>query len=130
MASQNDERPIEEKFSASWDEIEPWYKLLCDLPNWQWMKPILGLIAELRSRGNDQQFRAGQQLATFILSRSQKHGLRLEQPRLSIDLNPEGGMTLRYKEPPNPVIKVNLERVELAPELEQFLSRLLMHPID
>jgi hypothetical protein len=130
LASENDQSSIEQKFSESWDEIEQFYTTFFDLPDWQYLKPIAGLISDLRSRGYDKQFRAGQALTWFVLSRSQEWGLRSEQPFLRIDLHWEGGMTVLYYAPPNPIIEVNLEAVELTPEWEHLLLRLLSHPID
>lgn len=96
---------------------------------WTWLKPILALIAELRARGYDQQFRAGQSMSRFILSRSEEWRVYLEV-FLSMEVQSEGGMIVYFIEPPNPMIEISLERVELTPELEQLLSRLLTHPID
>jgi hypothetical protein len=130
LGGENDAPSIEQKFSESWDMIERVYTDLFTGPHWQWLKSILTLVAELRARGYDKRFRAGTQLTSFILSRSQEDGLRREQARLVIDLHPGGGMTITYLEPPSPAVEVNLERVELTPELEQLLLRLLTHPID
>src|SRR5689334_10235955 len=130
LAVEDDNRPIEEKFLESWDEIEFFYGEFFAADNYSdWLKPIFGLISDLRVRGYDRLLRAGQSMHRFILSRAQKHGLLIEKPHLVIDVRPQGGMVVTYYSPPDPVLKLNSDRVELTPELEQLLSKLLAHPI-
>ena len=128
---EQDQRPIEQQFVESWDEIESFYNDIAFRDGWSELKPIFGLISELRSRGYDRQLRAGQSLVTFILSRSKAHGLRDDQAFLHIHLSVEGhSMIVTYVDPPNPPIEAKFDRVELVPELEQLLQRLLTHPIN
>jgi hypothetical protein len=69
-------KPIEGEFIDSWDGIEEFFQ-------WAWPKPrALQFISDLRRAGYDRTFRAGQSLVALILSRSRRHGLRPEQPRI------------------------------------------------
>src|SRR5258708_29642903 len=105
---------------ASWDGVEKfyfvnffgwgtpkWFELLKRDPSeaishedstahqarFKWLEPIQDLIAAMRERGYDRQFRAGQSLYMLVLSRSREHGLRADQPGLRFALNAEGWMT-------------------------------------
>jgi hypothetical protein len=130
VASENDQPSIEQLFSESWDEVEPFYGRFLAGPDWQYLTPILGLISDLRSRGYDQRFRAGQSMVRFVLSRSKEWGLRQEQAFLSFDLNLEGGLAVAYYEPPETFIELKFDHTELNPQVEQLLLRLLTRPID
>jgi hypothetical protein len=122
LESENGQATIEREFSESWDWIEKFY---VQQINWyrdaQVLKPIFNLIAELRKRGYDKKLRAGQGVWRFQLSRSHEHGLRLGQPMLGFDIQPDKGMNVVYYESPHTAI---------TPEVEDLLARLLSHPID
>ena len=152
----NDQQKIEKVFIASWDYVSKFYILyyFWDDPEWEelseidlsvlgtpqnianhhsrwkWLKPIQGLIAEMQKRGYDRQLRAGQSLHTLILSRSRDYDLRAGQATVHINLRKEGGMTVSYWEKPDRSIEITTERVEITPEVEQLLARLLAQPID
>jgi hypothetical protein len=133
LIPENDWQAIEEAFSLTWDAIEQYYAFMLNHPRWEhiaWMKPLLDLIAELRNRGYDRYLRAGQSVSRLVLSRSLSHGLRDEQPSFGILLQPSGGMQLIYDEYPDVHIEMDVDRVEITPEVEDFLNRLLEHPID
>jgi hypothetical protein len=125
---ENDNQTIEEEFSRSWDRIEEFFTHLSN--EWGWLIPILGLIAQMRERGYDRQFRAGQSMEIFVLSRALNHGLRPEQAAFRIELQMDDRMHLRYLEHPDVHIEMDVDRVEITPEVEEFLTRLLAHPID
>jgi hypothetical protein len=127
---EKDQQAFEEEFFRSWDGLEKFYTGIIAASGWEWLRPIFGLIAELRERGYDRQLRAGQSLTNFVLSRSLNHGLRPEQAALGIEVLLEGSMCLRYRENPDVDIEMDVDRVEITPEVEDFLNRLLAHPID
>ena len=130
MSSENDLLTVEEHFSYSWDGTEQFFSRLSSREEWwNWMNPILGLIAMLRSQGYDRQFRAGQSMYFFLLSRSRHHHLRPEQAFLVFELKPEGGMEVRYYEN-NDVSKFTCEQVAITPQVEAVLQKLLLQPID
>jgi len=66
----------------------------------------------------------------FVLSRSREHGMRLGQASLRFELKAEGGMTVRYGEVGNLATELKVERVEITPEIEALLTRLLAQLID
>jgi hypothetical protein len=131
LSAENDQLTIAEKFSKSWDEMVEFFTHLSAERyqyKYAWLKPLLGLIAELRARGYDRQFRAGQSMYRFVLSRSPEWSLYLDV-YLSMEVQSEGGMIVCFIQRNNPMIEIKLERVELAPELEDLLARLLVYPI-
>jgi hypothetical protein len=129
MTPDTDPDLIQTEFSASWDRMEQFFAWHSALSGGEWLKPMLNLIATLRQQGYDRQFRAGQSLDAFVLSRSKEHGLRSEQPRVAVVLNPEGGMTVAYQDGSG-LHEITVDQVELTPEVEALLQRLLAHPID
>ncbi len=72
---------IEGEFVVSWDKIETSFQRFSERT--AWATKALDFISELRAAGYDHQLRAGQSMATFIVSRSRRHGLRPEQPGIS-----------------------------------------------
>ncbi|MBC8050607.1 MAG: hypothetical protein H7X92_10745 [Chitinophagales bacterium] len=88
---------IERRFSASWDDTESFFSSLhghnidMDLI----VIDIKTVISTLRIRNLNGRLRAGQSMHTLIFSRSYEHGLRYEQPRISITRNAlKSGQTL------------------------------------
>src|SRR5262249_32243548 len=69
-------RQVEGEYVASWDDIEETYREF----EFKESAAILRFIADLRRAGFDHTFRAGTSMATLILSRARRHGLRPEQP--------------------------------------------------
>ena len=130
MTLDNDPAAIEQDFIASWDSMEKFFTYHSALTGYEWLKAIFALMAEFRQRGYDRQFRAGQSMDSFILSRSREHGLRDKHAALQMGIIPEGGMWVRYYEYPDTDIQREFERVEVNDQLEQLLARLREHPIN
>ncbi len=95
-----------------------------------WLRPIQGLIAEMRRRGYDRKLRAGSSLSSLVLSRSREHLGQPGRECLVITLSPEGGMNVQYWDKSAVSFEIHVDRVDLTPELEQLLDRLLRQPID
>jgi hypothetical protein len=115
--------PIEGEFITSWDSIEAFYRGL----KFNFVPSVLALIAELRRRGYDRVLRAGQSLATLIVSRSRRHGLRIEQPMIAFDFPPQG-MIVRARLGAERTL--DCEFVQLAPEVETLLQKLVEINVD
>lgn len=118
---------IEQDFLDSWDHMEEYFsadRLLV------WVNDMSNVIKQLREKGYDRKFRAGQSMINFIISRSYKHGLRREQAKLYFCPRPDGTMQVCYMEYPNPEIVIEVDRMELTPEIEPLLQKLLEQPID
>jgi hypothetical protein len=130
LTSENDQQTIEAAFVDSWNGIEVFYSSLIARSGWEWLRPIFDLIANLREQGYDRQCHAGQSHEILVLSRSRIHGFRLETVLLGIGLQPAGGMHLHYVEPPDVNIEMDVDRVEITPQMEDFLARLVARPID
>lgn len=128
MADEHHLDEIELEFLASWDWIEHFYTP-DDFESYPWLKPISDVIAELRRRGYDRKLRPGHSLEMLILSRSCEHGLRKDQATISFLLRDYGGMWVRYWD--NGLkTELNLEHVEITPEVDALLQRLLEKPIN
>jgi hypothetical protein len=130
VTSENTLNSVENQFFSSWDRAEQLRTELFSVSGWEWMIPLWNLIAELRERGFDKHFRAGFSMHRFVLSRSQKYGLRNNQSCLLIDTHRQGGMTLEYFETPDVRMEAKVDRVALTSELEQLLIPLMTQPID
>jgi hypothetical protein len=83
---------LEAEFIESWNRIERFYRgqdlRLRDL--------VLPFLAELRRAGYDRKLRAGQQVEMLVLSRSRRHGMRADQPRVVFRFC-DGTMDVRCK---------------------------------
>jgi hypothetical protein len=129
LISDNDQTPIEEVFSKTWDHVESYYERLSGSYE-SLKKDRLFLIGELRGRGFDRQLRAGQKLFNLILSRARLHGLHEGQSWLEFFTDQEdGSTTIRYSGSDSQST-LKLDHFEFTPELESLLERLLAHPID
>lgn len=114
--------PVEGEFLASWDWIQGFYDEL----RFPGRQPALLFLAALRAAGYDRKLRAGQSLWSLIVSRSRRHGLRADQPRIVFDFHGEG---LRMHSGDG-AEDVQLPRVALTPEIEGALRRLAEEEID
>ncbi|GIK66793.1 MAG: hypothetical protein BroJett018_45870 [Chloroflexota bacterium] len=119
---------IEKDFLESWDFVERHFKAYGK--GWEWLNPMFALIAQFREQGYDRHFRAGQSIYHLVISRSRKHGLRLEQQSMAFIPHPDGSMSVCfYKISGQPTI-IEVDRMELTPEIEPLLQKLLEQPID
>lgn len=73
-------RPIEGEFLLSWSDMEAFF---AKSPLGVKEAP-LAIIAAIRRAGLDRSLRAGQSLATLMISRSRRHGLRPDQPFIAL----------------------------------------------
>jgi hypothetical protein len=117
--------PIEGEFIQSWNRIERFYvnqhfRLIRDL--------VLPFLAELRRAGYDRKFRAGHQVEMLVLSRSRRHGMRLDQPRVVFEFY-GGTMDIRCKitEPRRQIIGIP---IALSRLVEDELTKLANQPVD
>jgi hypothetical protein len=122
MSTNDEQSIIEKEFAASWDNPETFFGRFNQTK-------VCDLIADLKERGYNKQLRAGTSVARFILSRSREWRLRREQPRLMITGNGKGGMIMEYREG-DYWTQAETARFEFTPELQEFLDKLLKHPID
>jgi len=129
MTDENEQKVIEEEFSQSWGWMEQYFANLSSKEDWDWIKPICGLIGELRRQGYDRQFRAGQSMYLFVLSRSRHHGLRRGMSYIKFEAIRGGHMGITCRTDVDTVTEFEVERVEITPEIEALLTRLLAQPI-
>jgi hypothetical protein len=129
MVSDEAQKELEAAFLRSWDGMEGYFDGMILYSGWGHMKYMLTLIRLLRERGYDRQLRAGQSMASFILSRSLEHGLREGQPRLIFGVSRQGEVIATLLAA-NVNVTLRIDRVEITPELENLLIPLLAYPID
>jgi hypothetical protein len=128
-----DEEKAAEEFQSSWKRAEEFYAHWSRLPRHEWLEPMIGLVGELRSRGYDRRLRHGHSLYILKLSRSIEHGLRDDQPYLSIVPLENGGLEIGgYLRDTGGIRQVHLtlSTVALPPVLDNFLQQLAKERID
>jgi hypothetical protein len=128
--TEDQQREIEQMFITSWDEAEQFYRFMVGLKSWEHLTPIFGLMAEFRERGYDRQLRAGHSHELLVLFRSRIHYPKRGQHSIQIDVIAGKGMAMTYFQPPNPKIEFIQTKIEITPEIEDLLKRLLAQPID
>jgi hypothetical protein len=129
MTDQADEN-VQLDFQQSWDYIEAFYREeLLTTRHWQWTRPIVHLLRELRDAGYDQVLRAGQSMHNLGLSRSRKHGLRDDQPSVWIELSPNGTMRVTTQIRWDQQHEVLLPEIRLSRQLVEILDNLKREPI-
>ncbi|MEM7114447.1 MAG: hypothetical protein AAF614_18575 [Chloroflexota bacterium] len=127
-------RPIEGDFLMSWDSIERFYNQYNLSKRNERLKvpaDVFAFIKNLRAKGFDRTLRAGQSVDLFILSRSRRHGLRLEQPRLVFGFGEKSlyvqNLLDGWKKETN---KMQFPEIKLVPEIEKLLDELESKSID
>jgi hypothetical protein len=83
-------RPIEGEFIMSWNGIERLYNEMGANVDWPFLPKVRQFIAALRDKGYDRSLRAGQSMMSLIVSRSRRHGLRMNQPRIAFCFGNKG----------------------------------------
>jgi catechol 2,3-dioxygenase-like lactoylglutathione lyase family enzyme len=102
-------------------------------PDRRHLLEMIRIIQALRISGYENSLRPGQSLLTFMLSRSAKHGLRGEQAFVHIDTYGErltAAYHVQFGLSGSISIQIEQADVDITPELEALLLRLMMHPID
>ena len=128
-----DEEKAAQEFHRSWEHAEEFYAHWSRLPRHAWLEPMIGLVAELRRRGYDRRLRHGHSVYILKLSRSIEHGLRGDQPFLSILPLKDGGLEIGgYLRDTGGIREVHLTQstVALPPVLDSFLQQLARERID
>ena len=126
----------EEAFVQSWDMMENRCAIgIRDLPVAGLAAPIQALVREMRRRGYDRVFRAGMAFYDIVLSRSAEHGLRNDQPSVTVNVSrhllpggEDGRMIVYYGTDWRSHFVE--ERYQLTPRLEAALAELTSAPID
>ena len=125
----------QETFVRSWDILEHGATVRGrDFPA-ELAASIQALVREMRRRGYDRIFHAGTAAFNIVLSRSAEHGLRTDQPSVSLHLNrtvlsvfEDRRMGVSYGAGDRTHFVE--ERYELTPRLEAALADLARAPID
>lgn len=123
----DDVQQIEQDFKESWEGIEEFYMMLLD-KGWEKASSLRNIVQTLRENGYDKNFRAGTSMATFILSRSRRHGLRARQASLSFETT-RYGLKVTYNKFPHSTI-MQCRTIAYREEFDELLERLLQEPID
>lgn len=117
-------QPIQDEFLRSWDRVETHYLDL--MPNFAASKTILEMVHAMRDAGYDRVLRAGQSLWSLVLSRSRRHGLRLEQHSICFSFH-DSKMNVSSRD--SDVFLKNVP-IELSPDVRKVLDALVVMNID
>ena len=116
-------RAVEGDFITSWDGIEQFYNSL-DHP----ARPaILEFVQDLRDADYDHTLRAGQSLWMLVLSRSRRHGLRPNQPRVGFDFRPDGMQVDAWIGRHERLV---VPQIRFTPGIDAVLKKLVEQPVD
>lgn len=83
----------------------------------------------MRERGYDRTLRAGQSLLTFIVSRSRRHGLRADQPRIVFDFH-DNGMDVTYYGNIDADERLSYSKIEYTSRIDILMRQLKTKDID
>ncbi|MCA9072239.1 MAG: hypothetical protein KDA84_25105 [Planctomycetaceae bacterium] len=119
-------KPIEGEFVKSWDYMEQFYDEL----NYPYTGGVRSFIAAMRLKGYDKTLRAGQSLSSLILSRSRRHGMRLDQPRVIFQFGDEGMVVYSSLQNQTNLVRSAYRSIKLSPAIETLLNQLQSTPID
>jgi hypothetical protein len=126
-----DEKAIEATFVESWYRREEFYDNFIKDDGWNWLAPAKAFVRELRNRGYNRKLLVTKPYHLFILARTRLRDLRSEQTSLiCFKFRSTGAMRVRYYETGNLISEFDVERIEITPEIEALLERLLAQPID
>lgn len=115
---------IEGEFILSWDSIERFYGKIV---NASFGSEVLEMIAQMRKKGYDKTLRAGQSLYSFIVSRSRRHGLRTNQPRIVFDFH---GNAMDVYIKIDEEEKLSFPKIEYTSQIDVLVKRLEAKGID
>ena len=131
MPTENEQKAIEEVFLWEWDRRKEYYDNLTQDENWGWLVPAKAFVRELRTRGYDRHFIVARPYHLFVLARSHSRELPSGKESLvSFKFRPAGGMRIQYYETGQLISEFEVASVEITPEIEALLERLLAQPID
>jgi hypothetical protein len=117
-------RGIEGEFVLSWNSIEWFYKKMIERP---FSPKVLEMIAQMRKEGYNSTLRAGQSLYWLVVSRSRRHGLREDQPRITFRFT-DDAMDVHANL--DEETELSFPRIEFTPEVDALLKQLEAREID
>ncbi|QDU41291.1 hypothetical protein Mal4_56570 [Maioricimonas rarisocia] len=119
-------QPYEGECVMSWDAIEEFF----DDERLPWADDVKQLVSAMRTHGYDRTLRAGQSLWSLVLSRSRRHGLRIDQPCIAFRFH-RSGMTVSnaLEDRRNPITTEHAE-IQLTADVDTLLKQLEARPVD
>ncbi|MBN69289.1 MAG: hypothetical protein CME32_08430 [Gimesia sp.] len=118
--------PIEGEFLVSWESVEDFYDEI--IRSMEHRHKIRAFMDSLRSEGYDKTLRAGHSMATFVLSRSRRHGIDEHQPALGFHFNENSVIVYNYLNRDH-FTEEEYPGVELNPDIDALLQQLVAMPI-
>jgi hypothetical protein len=116
-------RGVEGEFLLSWDSIVRFYSRVVDVP---FGSQVLEMIARMREKYG-KTLRAGQSLYSLIVSRSRRHGLRTDQPRITFQFdNDRMEVSTNF----DGETRLSFPEIELTTEIDALLKQLEAKEID
>lgn len=127
MSNDNaDLEEIREYFKQRWLRTEKFYTPT--FSDDQWRIPIVTLLQDLHERGYYKQLHAGQSMYDLILSRSKVRNLRGGKASIRFIFSRDGKMKVIYYNKDEKII-FEEDKIEITPQLEEVLDKLLQQPI-
>jgi hypothetical protein len=116
-------RGVEGEFLLSWDSVVRSYGRVVNVP---FSPQVLEMIAQMRAKYG-KTLRAGQSLYSLIVSRSRRHGLRMDQPRIIFQFDNDRMDVLTNFDGEG---KLSFPKIELTTEIDALLRQLEAREID
>ena len=121
----NFSKVIEADFIRSWDWVEQFYKEISRFQNSkEEILEELRFISQLRAKGYDRIFRAETSSLGLVLSRSMRHGLRMDQPLLIFEFSDDRKINIymSIKACIGRMIKLSSSEFNITPQIESLLK--------
>jgi hypothetical protein len=116
-------RGVEGEFLLSWDSVKRFYSRMVNAP---FSPQVLEMIAKMREKYG-KTLRAGQSLYSLVISRSRRHGLRMDQPRIIFQFdNDRMDVLINF----DGETKLSFPKIELTTEIDTLLKQLEAREID
>jgi hypothetical protein len=116
-------RGVEGEFLLSWDPIVRFYSRIVNVP---FGPQVLEMIAQMREKYG-KTLRAGQSLYSLFVSRSRRHGLRIDQPRIAFHFDND---RMEVRTNLDGETRLSFPKIELTTEIDALLKQLEAREID
>ena len=94
----------------SWEKIIAFYEALAARPNLRMLLPLLRLVRQIAAQKYARSFRAGHSTFILMISTAEKHGLKSDEPFVSVFVTEDGRYRMEYHAvpPPGPALPDDL----------------------
>ena len=117
-------------FLESWNEMEIYFQDLSTVDDYKFTKPVVQIIAYLRSKNHDKDLRAGKSMWILFLSRSKHWGLRDDQHSIGIEPTQNNTFNVFYSDGENILSRFETSELKDNKQFEAMLDELIKQPIN